>query len=234
MPLESWNSFFQISSAILLGLTFLAGVGAILTDRVLSRRRDVRVASAEEEIKAAAAVVAEADRKAAEAGEGTAQALAEVAAAKEREAALALKVEEQREKTANAERALLELRQRVADRSLTAEQRKTLTAHLATGAKGPISIVCMGWNPEPCAFAVELADILRLNGWTVDFDLQKSELVFGGGGSTTGLIIWVRDLDTPRATVLHRALQAAGLDPDLDAREHLDEDSVKLVVGYKP
>ena len=44
MTLESWNTFFQIGSAVLLGLTFLVGTGAIWTSQILNARLNRQVA----------------------------------------------------------------------------------------------------------------------------------------------------------------------------------------------
>lgn len=45
MTLEDWNTVFQFGSAILLGLTFVFGVGAIITAHVLNKRLEARIAA---------------------------------------------------------------------------------------------------------------------------------------------------------------------------------------------
>jgi len=84
MSLEQWNTVLQFSSALLLGLTFAVGAGAIFTGYLIGKRQDERLAVTERD-------AAEANKQAALAGQGTASALAQAAAANERAAGLEAK-----------------------------------------------------------------------------------------------------------------------------------------------
>src|SRR5438046_8263577 len=75
--LEDWNITLQFASLVLLGLTFAIGGGAIVTGYFVGKRQEVRIANAGRD-------AAEATKKAAEANEGTARALADAASANER------------------------------------------------------------------------------------------------------------------------------------------------------
>ena len=192
--------------------------------------------------------IAETERVAAEARRGAANAeeragkveielekqRQETAKANERAGALELAVAEGRERAANAERALLELQQRVADRRLTADQRATIRAALVAGGPpgGDISVTCLGPDPEPCRFAAEIVDVMRLAGWLVDFGPNSQLLPIGT--ISRGVFVRVQNPDTPRAAVLQTALTAAGITAVGVVRTDAAEDWVDLLVAFKP
>lgn len=66
MKLEDWNTLLQFVSAVLLGLTFAVGAGAIWTGYVLSKRQDERIARISRDVAEANARAAEANRVAEE------------------------------------------------------------------------------------------------------------------------------------------------------------------------
>ncbi len=47
MPLESWNTFFNFASAILLGFTFAVGAGAVITSHFVNKRQSERLVTLE-------------------------------------------------------------------------------------------------------------------------------------------------------------------------------------------
>lgn len=157
---------------------------------------------------------------------------AEAARANERAEALELETAKQREKAALAERALLELQQRVADRHLSTEQRTDLVERLSTSPRGEVHLECVGGDPEPCAFAGELADALRAGGWTVAFGESDRGILFGGT-SPKGVFLRVQSGTIPRAVALQRALAEVGIQAPGQIVPDLPEDWVKLLVGYK-
>src|SRR5262245_31940019 len=107
MSLQDWNTFFNFSSAVLLGLTFAIGAGAVITGHLVNQRQQERIARAQQGASDAAAKAAEA-QKGADA--------ANLAAAKAQAVTATLEIEaaKQREKATQAETALLELQARLA------------------------------------------------------------------------------------------------------------------------
>jgi len=103
MTLETWNTVLQFASAVLLGLTFVVGAGAIWTSYVLNNRLTERVA-----------------------GVGR-----DAAVANERAGRIELEAVQQRERAAKAEADLLQLQQRLASRAISADQERTLVAALS-------------------------------------------------------------------------------------------------------
>lgn len=224
MTLEGWNTFFQFGSAILLGLTFVFGAAAIFTDHVIGKRQAAHIALAEAES-------AEANRKAAEAGEGTAKALSEAASANERAGKLELEAAGQRERAAKAEAALLELQRKMKDRHLSVEQRVHLIAILSANPKGKITVECIGGNQEPCAFAADIVDALKASGWTI---AEFNTGVIFVGGTPVGLSIRAQNADIPRAAVLQMALGRIGFSANGEVIAGMPADMVALTVGSKP
>jgi hypothetical protein len=43
MSLESWNALFNFASAVLLGLTFAVGAGAVITGHFVNKRQSERL-----------------------------------------------------------------------------------------------------------------------------------------------------------------------------------------------
>jgi hypothetical protein len=139
----------------------------------------------------------------------------------------------QQERAANAERALLELQERIKDRHLTTEQRARLVELLKANPKGKINVSCVGGSsPEPCIFASEIVDTLKLGGWDVEF----SPCFISVGGIPVGLIIQVRSAEKApiRAVVLQKALGEIGFAALGELQHSMDEQTVNFIVGAKP
>lgn len=101
---------------------------------------------------------AEANGKAAAAEEGTARSLAESAAANTRTKLLEVEAASQRERAARAEKDLLELRQRLAGRRLSVEQKNKLTSLLKPFSGTSLSIHWVGSGGQE---AVELVNEIQ-------------------------------------------------------------------------
>jgi hypothetical protein len=152
----------------------------------------------------------------------------------------ALALAKQQERAANAERELLELKERVAPRRLTAAQRTALLAALKAAApKGRVDVVCSVGDGEARSFAIEILATLKDAGWPT-LGSVSAEFVTGFGT----LVVVKGPADAPAGTVfpdaprhavsLSRAFSAAGLEIGTNAAPHLKADEVKLVVATKP
>jgi hypothetical protein len=156
-----------------------------------------------------------------------------IGAIKDAEAArLRLDLSKQQEKTVNAEKALLELRERTRQRSLTEGQREHLISSLRTVRMGDFEIWSQVGDPESNAFADQLNAVFGDVGW----GWQAGILPYTD--APNGLTVRVRSKGSiPEYAA--RFLQAAGEigisvaiseDPN-DPR--LDKDRVYLIVGSK-
>lgn len=226
MPLEDWNTILQFASAVLLGLTFAVGAGAIFTGYLIGKQQ-------EEHIAATGRDAAEAHKKAAEAGEGTAKALAEAATANARAA--------EANRIAEGERlARIKIEERLAWRLLNPEQQSRIASKLS-GFKG--NRVDVGASPvtvEAGRFAKQIQEVLARAGWTSDLTKGPMDLVASG--------IVVRTTTDPRGVMIGLAVVdalnaehfSAGFQADLPGAvpQTKPDDPyltrVLIVVGSKP
>lgn len=226
MTLDSWNSLLQTSSVVLLFLTFAVGAGAVITSRKIALREQSRLANAEQG-------TAEANKKAAEAAEGTARAAADAAAANERTVRLELETAQQREKAAIAERALLEVQERIKPRRLTDANRVALIAALRqANPKGLVTVNCVLGDGEGFAFATQVDETLKAAGWTTT---GVNQGVYAGGANPVGFGIVVHSAATspPYAAALQHAFTVAGFPLAGAEQVALPEGSVVLLIGNK-
>ncbi|HEX3526354.1 MAG TPA: hypothetical protein VH988_04740 [Thermoanaerobaculia bacterium] len=135
-----------------------------------------------------------------------------------------------RTKAANAERRLLELRQRMEPRHLTARQREAMTGRLSSGPKGYVVMFCTTGNAEACDFAKELAVALVASGWTIKEFTNSGVLTF-----PAGITIVTHSRVTPaRLTTLIKAFAAAHIAVRINAGAEMVFDDIDLVISGKP
>ena len=161
-----------------------------------------------------------------------AQSAQEKAVSDERMLALDKEVAEARTKQAEAERALLELQERMKPRHLTPEQRARLLEILKATTKGNIKVSCAVSNEESCAFAVELANLLKAAGWSVT---GVGQLV--KGGKQAGIFLRRRSIEVEPTSVdvLLTAFSTIGFPLEMEIDGKIREGvGLQLAVGAKP
>jgi hypothetical protein len=95
-------------------------------------------------------------------------ATARIEEAKSAQKRLEIELSQQRQKTADAERALLELRQRMADRTIRPEQRAKMLAVLKTHPAGKVAVQSLlSEGREALQYADAIASVFREASWTV-------------------------------------------------------------------
>jgi len=218
MRLEDWNTVLQFASAILLGLTFAVGAGAIFTGYLIGKRQEVRIAATEQG-------TAEANKKAAEAGEGTAKALAQVAAANERATKLEFEAAQQRERAAKAEHDLLDLQQRLASRRIAPKEHAALVSALKPHRGAVVEVTKLG-DLEAGQFAHDILSVLAEAGWNV-----QTNFVGTYSPPRYGLICRIND-STPAGKALVAALKSLPT-VALEANSHLPINA-SIFVGLRP
>ena len=127
LDLDWWNALFKTTSVILAALTFIAGAGALLTERAVTARQSRQLAQMERDSAQQRERAANAERDAAAAKSGTLDALAQVAAANQRTETLAIQAAEQQERAAR--------RARIIDATGAAEASNTVSSP-ASGVRG--------------------------------------------------------------------------------------------------
>lgn len=166
MTLEWWNTVFQVASALLLGLTFAVGTGAIITGVILGKRQEERIAMT---------------------GRDTAEANKRAGEANERATKLELEASQQRERAAKAEHDLFELQQRLAWRRIGPREHSAFVATLKPFAGSTVEITKLG-DFEAGQFADDIIRVFAETKWNV-------RLITIGIGSppTYGLLCSIND-----------------------------------------
>lgn len=157
---------------------------------------------------------------------GLQKAAADAIAAQQRvETALA----KQQERTAIAERALLELQERVKDRQITPEKRARILELLSNNPKGTTTISFAANDTEAFNFAKQLAEVLAAAGWHVTLGNPSIEST-----SVGGVGIFVHGEHNPPAVALQRALGEVGFPAAGFLNPELPEEYVGIFVSKKP
>ena len=240
MKLEDWNTVLQFASAVLLGLTFAIGAGAIFTGYMVGKRQEVRIAATEHG-------TAEANKNAAEAGEGTAKALAEAAAANERSQRLESGNLALRGQVAGLEKEAAEAKRRQAEAEIQlAEIKKEqeprgifLAGFFSALKKAPPSKVIIMYqegSPETFMFTTTLVMQLGMAGWEVPKPTGMASIVSDRGAALAEIVFVMRSLDHPSPSVqaLREALIAGGQKKLASIRDaSLPDDTLRLLIGPK-
>jgi hypothetical protein len=178
----------------------VATLGAIWTGKIRDHYSDLRLSNNEMEAARAGSDAAHANQAAAVANKAAAEASLHAA---------------------QVERQNIELRQKFANRRITAEQHAELVAILSTHPNG-FNIEAMG-DPESGMYAADILKTFADAGWVVD----KKE--FPLGVIWTGLIVF--QSDDPAAAEMSKALHDAGI-PFSVGNERRDK--ATIMVGGKP
>jgi|SRR5438067_2482315 len=207
--LESLNSLFEWSSVLLLGLTFIAGAGTIVTSRILNQRQSKTILRLET---AASQARTAQQRVQIELGETQ----KEVAGAKT--------------KQAEAERQLINIQERFRPRMLA---RSKFIEALQNAPRGKVEISVITGDPESFAFADSIWAALRDAGFDVGNQVTPF-MIFGE--TPVGLTLGVKDVETPplHAAPIQKAFEAAGVHAAGRAPFGSDLNVVYIQVGLKP
>ncbi|MBV8859054.1 MAG: hypothetical protein JOZ02_19135 [Acidobacteria bacterium] len=138
-------------------------------------------------------------------------------------------VARQQERAAIAERALLELQERIKDRVITPEKRARMLAILKQDSKGTTTISFAVNDKEAFNFAKQLAEVLAEAGWNVTLGNPSVESTPVGG-----IGIFVRNAQTPGAGALQQALGEIGYPASGHINHELPEGYVGVFVSLKP
>jgi hypothetical protein len=141
-----------------------------------------------------------------------------------------IELAKQREQTAIAQRALLELQEKLKPRVLSAAQRDQLIRLLAQSPRGPVEVFQVEGDREAFEYAEQIANTLHSAGWDT---VSRSTLL---GTSLRGICIAVHDAKSapPYAATLQHSFAAVGLELPGIEQEVLSEAAVRIIVGTKP
>lgn len=125
-----------------------------------------------------------------------------------------------------------ESKKKLAQRTITGEQRTVLINVLRAGPSGSLKVYAVLGDFESINFATELDAALKEAGWSTD---GVNQAIYTPAGPV-GIELRVKSKESAPAHVqtLHRALAAIGINAPGVLDESLDPTLVELVVGHKP
>lgn len=136
--------------------------------------------------------------------EGAAKAVADAAAANERSQTLEVEAAQQRGRAANAERELLEIRERLAPRRLTAEQQQMIVKKLRPFAPQQFDISATSTDLEVVQIRNQVIAVLSEAGWSLG-----SLTGWGLGLAVSGILIEIIPTSEGSARTAAQELAAA-------------------------
>ena len=150
MTVESLKSLFDVLAVALLFLTFAAGLGVLVTGRIVDARQKVQIRKFDADLTAAKTELGKQQERAAN--------------AESELSGVVLELEKQKEATANAEKTLLELSERQGSRFI---KNHSLMNALKGKPTGSVQIWYQPNDPEAYWYATDIAGELLGAGWTV-------------------------------------------------------------------
>jgi hypothetical protein len=165
MSVELWKTIFDWATVVLIGLTFIAGAGALLTGSKISKRQAEQLRQFDEKLTGAQTELGKQQERAAKA-EKALQEVANTAGEANERAGHANEHAARLEKEAETERlARVEIEAKVAWRRLTKEQQSAIGLRLRP-LSGSIARLWYNVNDlEASTFALDLAAALHLATW---------------------------------------------------------------------
>ena len=143
---------------------------------------------------------------------------------------------QQQERAAKAERDLLTLRQKIAPRIISDDQRASLIAALkASENKGLVILVSQVGDSESSQYAVQIEGILKAAEWPFAAPRQAG-ITPSPGDTHVGLLLGVRDPSKPppHGLALQQAFAAVGIEMHVEQASRMQDDAVELMVNNKP
>jgi hypothetical protein len=164
MSVAALKSVLDILTVVLLGLTFFAGAGVLITGNIINKRQSDQLKTFDSDITKAKSDLATQQERAATAEGKIAGLQKDASDAKTAQQEVETDLEKQKEKTAAAEKRLLELAERQSPRFV----RKDAISSLLRGkATGTVTILYQPNDPEAYWFAFSLMGEISQGGWKV-------------------------------------------------------------------
>jgi hypothetical protein len=131
-------------------------------------------------------------------------------------------------RAAELERANLEIKQKMAWRSLIGDERKTFVASVRSPNR-QITVVELedgeSWN-----YAENLFSALKEAGWAAGKNYRRP---YDSGGVPQGVICRISDNPDPMVQIVVKALEKAGANPTIERGSQLRPDFIEITVGLR-
>ena len=234
MSAEALKSFFDWGTVVLVGLTFIFGAGALITGNKISKRQDKELADFKLKAANAERAAGEANQNAGEASERAKNLENANLTLRGQIATLETGASQQKERAANAEKELIQLKQKLKWRTITPEQRAELIRLLSPVPKNGTTVLSVSsgmGDAESDAFGNQIADVLKASGFTVS---RGSAVWTGGNPIGFRMAIHSAEAVPVYAAPIQRAFDKAGLPLDGMEKADVKEGEIQIIVGIKP
>lgn len=225
MSVESWKSLCDIAAVILLGLTFVAGAGVLISGNIINSRQSTKLQQFDLDLAAAKIKASTADSRVAGLEKDAADAKAEMA--------------KQQTRAAIAEKSLLELQRQAEPRRLSHGQKSELGSLLTGRGPNGVAIVTPLMDGEASDFADDFKSAVEAANWQTVRILNRISGKYGVAvvtcEGTQGPVLLL-------AKRLSDALSAAGIvhtsetfkDGDASTSPAFQAGYLYLVIEHKP
>jgi hypothetical protein len=251
MPIEDWKSLFDLATVVLLGLTFAAGAGVLITGNIINRTQNEKLRKFDSDLTTAKTELGKQQERAANADArvvGLEKSASDAQTAQEQ---VEKQLEAQKELTARAQKeasdAALALAQFKEPRTIPPDRQDAFIAALKPFAGQNFAFAVFP-DPEPLALTRTLDVLLKSSGWQrVPSQIQRKEgvLLEVAGESAasvfdSGIDAYVApdDAESLQAqTALCRSLINAGIPCEIHRTPQLNGKSPRAItisVGKKP
>jgi hypothetical protein len=164
VSVEALKSLFDVLAVVLLGLTFVAGAGVLITGNIINRRQSEQLKTFDSDMTKAKSDLAAQEERAATAEGKIAGLQKDASDAKASQQNVEIALESQREKTAKAEEKLLEVAKRQGNRWV---ENHSVEKALKGKPTGTLTIWYQPNDPEAYWFAWSIMAEVLSSGWKV-------------------------------------------------------------------
>ncbi len=221
MSVEALKSFFDSAAVVLLFLTFLAGMGVLLTGNVINKRQESKLHQFDKDLTAAKSDLAKQQERAATAEGRIALADQHAEEAKAKAEEFRLDIAKANKAAEDERMARVKLQERVAWRTISPTEIARIGSKLRIHQGIHIYVGTLAGNEEAVSFSEDIADIIKAAGWTFPGVTPYGNL----GVQRTGLrISTTRDAQSRAAAMALRAeLDQLGFSPRYDEADKVTE-----------
>ncbi len=240
MPIEFWKSIFETGGVVLLGLTFLFGLGALYTNIRINSVQEQRLRKFDKDLTDEKNALSIQQERAANAD---ARVVGLEIAASDAKTEMA----KQQARAATAERSLLELQERIKPRRLTDQESAKFVAALRVLPNGSVQFgYTSAGGDEALNFAKQLMALFKEARWTIENEAKITNhlevQVIGLGILTRGLPTPNSETPpppsfialTPTTATLRSAFRSVEIEPQFINYHPAPGDTPEVVVGSKP
>jgi hypothetical protein len=231
MSVEGLKSVFDVLTVVVLFLAFLFGAGVLITGNIINKRQAEQLRQFDKDVTEAKTELGKQQTRAAEADAKVAGLQTEATNAKAVQQRVEIDLAKQQQLTAKAERDLLELQTRFADRTISPAQQAAMIERLKPWAGTDIDIAIWGDTPEITIISSQILETIGKAQWSI-----HSGHVGAGSGAVRGIFVGVSPIAGTTAVTASQtlivALQSAGLAAGPSSFTNMPQPSSMMMTSF--